>query len=78
MATLASFVIVVHFSRYVSLGSMVAAVFAPFFYVLMNGFDWIAGAVALMAVLLIARHRANIAKLLAGKESRIGEKKKTA
>ncbi|MCL6469322.1 MAG: glycerol-3-phosphate acyltransferase, partial [Ralstonia sp.] len=25
-----------------------------------------------------ARHRANIAKLLAGKESRIGEKKKTA
>jgi glycerol-3-phosphate acyltransferase PlsY len=44
--------------------------------VLLFGFDWIAGAIAVMSVLLIARHRANITKLLAGKESRIGEKKK--
>ena len=78
LATLATWLIIAVFFRYSSLAALVSAVFAPFFYVLMNGFDWVAGAVALMAVLLIARHRANIAKLLAGKESRIGEKKKTA
>ncbi|CAJ0694229.1 glycerol-3-phosphate 1-O-acyltransferase PlsY [Ralstonia holmesii] len=78
LATLATWLIIAVFFRYSSLAALVSAVFAPFFYVLMNGFDWIAGAVGLMAVLLIARHRANIAKLLAGKESRIGEKKKAA
>jgi len=78
LATLATWIIIAVFFRYSSLAALVSAVFAPFFYVLMFGFDWIAGAVALMAVLLIARHRANIAKLLAGKESRIGEKKKAA
>ena len=78
LATLATWLIIAVFFRYSSLAALVSAVFAPFFYVLMNGFDWIAGAVALMAVLLIARHRANIAKLLAGKESRIGEKKTAA
>jgi len=76
LATLATWIIIAAFFRYSSLAALVSAVFAPFFYVLMFGFDWVAGAVALMAVLLIARHRANIAKLLAGKESRIGEKKK--
>lgn len=78
LATLATWIIIAAFFRYSSLAALVSAVFAPFFYVLMFGFDWVAGAVALMAVLLIARHRANIAKLLAGKESRIGEKKKAA
>ena len=78
LATLATWLIIAVFFRYSSLAALVSAVFAPFFYVLMFGFDWVAGAVALMAVLLIARHRANIAKLLAGKESRIGEKKKAA
>ncbi|WP_426394695.1 glycerol-3-phosphate 1-O-acyltransferase PlsY [Ralstonia sp. R-29] len=78
LATLATWIIIAVFFRYSSLAALVSAVFAPFFYVLMFSFDWIAGAVALMAVLLIARHRANIAKLLAGKESRIGEKKKAA
>lgn len=78
LATLATWLIIAVFFRYSSLAALVSAVFAPFFYVLMFSFDWIAGAVALMAVLLIARHRANIAKLLAGKESRIGEKKKAA
>lgn len=78
LATLATWLIIAVFFRYSSLAALVSAVFAPFFYVLIFGFDSVAGAVALMAVLLIARHRANIAKLLAGKESRIGEKKKTA
>jgi len=76
LGTLATWLIIAFFFRYSSLAALVAAVFAPFFYVLMNGVDVIAGAVLVIAILLIARHRANITKLLAGKESRIGEKKK--
>lgn len=74
--TLATWLIIAFFFRYSSLAALVAAIFAPFFYVLMEGVDAIAGAVFVIGVLLIARHRSNIAKLLAGKESRIGEKKK--
>ena len=76
LATLATWIIIAGFFRYSSLAALVSALFAPFYYVLLFGFDWIAGAIAVMSVLLIARHRANITKLLAGKESRIGEKKK--
>ncbi|AOY91642.1 glycerol-3-phosphate acyltransferase [Cupriavidus sp. USMAA2-4] len=74
--TLATWLLIAFFFRYSSLAALIAAVFAPFFYVLMFGTDVTAGAVLLIAVLLIVRHRQNIAKLLAGKESRIGEKKK--
>ncbi|MEN7526875.1 MULTISPECIES: glycerol-3-phosphate 1-O-acyltransferase PlsY [unclassified Cupriavidus] len=74
--TLATWLIIAVFFRYSSLAALMAAIFAPFFYVLMFGVDIIAGAVLVISVLLIARHRSNIAKLLAGKESRIGEKKK--
>lgn len=74
--TLATWLIIAFFFRYSSLAALVAAIFAPFFYVLMFGVDIVAGAVLVIGILLIARHRSNIAKLLAGKESRIGEKKK--
>ncbi|MGO4279315.1 acyl-phosphate glycerol-3-phosphate acyltransferase [Cupriavidus sp. OV038] len=74
--TLATWLIIAFFFRYSSLAALVAAIFAPFFYVLMFGVDIITGAVFVIGVLLVVRHRQNIAKLLAGKESRIGEKKK--
>jgi glycerol-3-phosphate acyltransferase PlsY len=78
LATLASFAIVLAFSRYVSLASMVAAVFAPFYQALIWGVQpaWLA--LVLMAVLLVWRHEANIRKLLAGTESRFGSKKTPA
>ncbi|KWR87403.1 glycerol-3-phosphate 1-O-acyltransferase PlsY [Cupriavidus sp. IDO] len=76
LATLATWLIIAFFFRYSSLAALVSAIFAPFFYVLMSGIDVMAGAIFVISVLLIARHRQNIAKLLAGKESRIGEKKK--
>jgi len=74
--TLATWLIIAFFFRYSSLAALVSAIFAPFFYVLMFGVDIITGAVFVISVLLVVRHRQNIAKLLAGKESRIGEKKK--
>jgi acyl phosphate:glycerol-3-phosphate acyltransferase len=73
-ATLLSFAIVVAFSRYVSLGSIVAAAFAPFYQLLIWGAGPIALAVGVMGLLLIWRHQANIRKLLAGTESKLGHK----
>jgi glycerol-3-phosphate acyltransferase PlsY len=80
LATLLTFAIVVYFSRYVSLASMVAAVFAPVFYLFGDGVAWQASAaevlcLAVMAVLLVWRHRENINRLIAGSESKLGAKK---
>jgi len=80
LATLVTFGIVVYFSRYVSLASMVAAVFAPVFYLFGDGVAWDANgtevfSLAVMALLLVWRHRENINRLLAGTESKLGQKK---
>ncbi|AJE97478.1 glycerol-3-phosphate 1-O-acyltransferase PlsY [Pandoraea apista] len=75
LAVLATWLIIAIFFRYSSLAALVAAVFAPLYYVFMFGFGFYAPAVIVMAILLIYRHRANIGKLIAGKESRIGQKK---
>ncbi|WP_322103369.1 glycerol-3-phosphate 1-O-acyltransferase PlsY [Paraburkholderia sp. J41] len=75
-ATLATWLIVAFFTRYSSLAALAAAVFAPLFDVFLFGPHVIALAILAMSVLLFWRHRANISKLLAGQESRIGDKKK--
>ena len=82
LATVASFAIIVFFFRYVSLASMVAALFAPAYYLLGNGVAWTASrdktlALTAMGVLLIWRHRENIRRLMAGTESKLGSKKKS-
>ena len=74
LATLASFVLIVGFFRYVSLASIVAAVFAPFYQMLIWGGGAYLLALVPMSLLLIWRHSANIRKLLAGTESRLGQK----
>lgn len=79
VAALASFAIIAFFFRYVSLASMVAAVFAPAYYLLGNGVAWQdSGAKTLamvaMGLLLIWRHRENVKRLLAGTESKLGSK----
>ncbi|WP_211464356.1 glycerol-3-phosphate 1-O-acyltransferase PlsY [Collimonas silvisoli] len=76
LATLATWMIVAYAFRYSSLAALVASVFAPFFYALMEGPDMILLAIVVMSALLIYRHAKNIGNLLAGKESRIGAKKK--
>jgi glycerol-3-phosphate acyltransferase PlsY len=76
IAALVSWLVVAYAFRYSSLAALVAAVFAPFYYGLLFGTDEILLAVLLMSGLLMYRHRKNIANLMAGKESRIGSKKK--
>ncbi|HPU54519.1 MAG TPA: glycerol-3-phosphate 1-O-acyltransferase PlsY [Burkholderiaceae bacterium] len=74
-ATLLTWLIIAFFFRLSSLAALVSAVFAPLWYGLLFGVDALAVAIALMSGLLIWRHSANIANLMAGRESRIGQKK---
>ncbi|APW40583.1 glycerol-3-phosphate acyltransferase [Rhodoferax koreense] len=83
LATVLTWLIIAVFFRYSSLASLVSAVFAPVFYLLVSGVAWysdtrITLAICVMSLLLFYRHRENIARLLAGKESRLGGGKKSA
>ena len=78
LGTLATFAIIVAFFRYVSLASMMAAVFAVFFSWLIHLGGAATLAVAVMAALLIWRHKENIRRLAAGNESKLGAKKATS
>jgi glycerol-3-phosphate acyltransferase PlsY len=73
-ATLASWLIVAFFTRYSSLAAIVAAAFAPFFQLLNWGASPMVLPIAVMSLLLVWRHEANIRKLLAGTESKLGQK----
>lgn len=80
LATGATWLIIAFFFRYSSLASLVAAAFAPMYYLMGDRVQWyaekpIALALAVMAMLLAWRHRENINRLLQGKESRLGAKK---
>lgn len=71
---LATWLIIAFFFRIASLASVVSAVFAPFFCFLLYGLHAFTAAVALIAPLIIYRHRSNIRNLLAGTESRLGSR----
>ena len=83
LLALATWVLMMKASRIVSLSSMVAAWSLPIWCGLFlpwpEGADpgsplWPMGTTALLAVLVMATHRANIARLLAGTEPRVGRK----
>jgi glycerol-3-phosphate acyltransferase PlsY len=78
LATLATWAIVAAFSRYSSLASLAAAAFAPFYQLLIWEADAYALAIVVMCLLLIWRHEGNIRKLIAGTESKLGQKAKTS
>jgi len=73
-ATLASWLLIAYFFRYSSLAALVAAAFAPFYHALIWGASEATLAIAVMSLLLIWRHEGNIRKLLAGTETKIGQK----
>ncbi|WP_411878186.1 glycerol-3-phosphate 1-O-acyltransferase PlsY [Polaromonas sp. YR568] len=81
LATLLTWVIVAFFSRYSSLASLVAAVFAPLYYLFGDREAWYVDKAILLVMfaisaLLVYRHRENISKLLKGTESKLGGGKK--
>ncbi len=81
LATALTWVTVAYVSRYSSLAALAASVLAPAYYLLADRVIWyadqgIALAVTAMSALLLYRHRENMARLLAGTESKIGGGKK--
>ena len=76
--TLVTWVVVAALLRYVSLASMIAALFAAFYAFWLFGLMHIPVAVFVMAALLVWRHRENIRRLVAGSESRLGQKAPTS
>lgn len=74
LGTLLTWLLIAFFFRYSSLAALVAALFAPLWQMFLHGLDTVALAVLAMSALLVWRHRANIANLMAGKETRIGAK----
>ena len=83
LATIATWLIVAFFSRYSSLAALAAAAFAPLYYLFGDRTAWYADKNILMAliaisVLLAYRHRENIARLLQGREPKIGGAKPPA
>ena len=71
LAVIVAWLTVAVVSRYSSLAAITAALFAPAVVWVFHGAGPMLAAVVAMSVLLIARHRANIGKLLRGEESRI-------
>jgi len=70
------FAIIVAVTRYVSLGSIIASIAFPITaYIKGNGLVFIVFSI-ILAVLAVARHNANIKRLLNGTEAKLGEKKK--
>ena len=80
--SLIAFIVVVAISRYVSLGSMVAAFILPFLIYLRGDYISVPGGPTYIfwlsvgvAALIIVRHHANIGRLIRGEESKIFAKK---
>src|SRR6266498_203643 len=71
LAAIATWIVVALFFRYSSLAAIVSAVFAPLYYFFLFGAREVLPALIIMSALLLWRHKANILKLVAGKEHRI-------
>ena len=80
LSALAVFILVTAISRYVSLGSIIASASLPVFLMIFEPSRspiYISSAIFL-ALLIIVKHRANIARLKSGTENRLGSKKKSS
>lgn len=75
MTSIATWLIIVYFFRYSSMGAILAAAFAPFYQTLVWGPGPESLILMVMSVLVIWRHRGNISKLMKGTETRIGASK---
>ncbi|MDM0011702.1 glycerol-3-phosphate 1-O-acyltransferase PlsY [Variovorax sp. J22P168] len=81
LATALTWLIIAVFFRYSSLASIVAAFFAPAYYLIGGQIAWpldlwVLLALVSISLLLVWRHRENIRRLATGTESRLGAKAK--
>jgi len=68
------FVVAIWMTRYVSVGSMTAAVTLAAAAVASNAPATVSGGAVIAALIIIERHRANLGRLAAGTERRIGQR----
>ena len=73
LLVIATWLVVALLSRYSSLASLVAAISAPLYCWWLSNPNYLV-ALFIMVVFLLVRHRANIKRLIAGTESRLGQK----
>jgi len=71
LAVGATWIAVAALTRYSSLAAMVAAALAPIYAFAMTGANLPAATTLVLALLVLARHRTNMRRLLRGEESRI-------
>jgi len=71
LGTLATWLVIALFFRISSLAAIIAAVFAPLYDLWLSGPRLMTAAVAVISLLLLLRHKANIRRLLRGEEGRI-------
>ena len=77
LVSAAIFIVLVIALRYVSLGSIVAVAAFPNITLVLHEYGNVAAALVLMAlasVLIVVKHHANIARLLSGRENRLGSR----
>ena len=77
LSALGLFIVTVVVTRYVSLGSILAAASIPVFTFLLvhQRSLWLIPCVSVISIVCIWRHSANISRLVQGTESRLGRKK---
>ena len=78
LATLGTWLFVAFTLRYSSLAALIAAAAAPMFAFFLWGSNVMLPVVGIIAMALIGKHWANLQRLMAGTEPKIGGKKKAA
>lgn len=75
LLTLATWIVIAAALRYSSLAALVAAAASPLYAFFLWGSDVMLAAVGIIAMILIAKHWANLQRLMVGTEPKIGGKK---
>lgn len=79
LATGATWLLIAFFFRYSSLASLIAAVFAPVYYLMGDGVAWRTDHAQVLSLVVISgfliwRHSENMSRLVKGTESKLGKK----
>lgn len=78
LATLGTWLLIAFTLRYSSLAALIAAAAAPMFAFFLRGSNVMLPVVGIIAMALIGKHWANLQRLMAGTEPKIGGNKKAA
>ena len=69
------FMAIVAFTKYVSMGSIVSSVIIPFFLLWNRSHNSYVVLSCILCIIIVAKHKANIKRLLSGREGKVFEKK---